>query len=228
VAAHSAQRPPRRSPRRVPRDKDRGRAAQRTREKILAAAVAEFGAKGYSGARTAGIAARAGVNQQLIAYYFGGKKGLLAELRQRWSAGQSELVPPQASFEQSLRAYLDSTLDDPDWARLVVWRALGDEPDGDESDGDESDGDDSETDAAQRRRVERGVERIRARQQAGELTGAVSAEMVMLLAHMITFAPIAMPQIVRDILGVDPCSPAYRDWCREQLTALLVTGDPAS
>ncbi|MEU1393454.1 MULTISPECIES: NAD(P)H-binding protein [unclassified Nonomuraea] len=59
---------------------ERAQAASGTRERILAASVAEFGAKGYSGARTAGITARAGVNQQLISYYFGGKQGLLVAL----------------------------------------------------------------------------------------------------------------------------------------------------
>ena len=39
--------------------------------------IAEFSAKGFAGARVSEIAARAGVNQQLIAYYFDGKQGLL-------------------------------------------------------------------------------------------------------------------------------------------------------
>jgi AcrR family transcriptional regulator len=34
--------------------------------------------------RTADIATRAGVNPQLISYYFDGKQGLLDELRRRW------------------------------------------------------------------------------------------------------------------------------------------------
>jgi AcrR family transcriptional regulator len=201
------------APRRAPSTADRGRRAERTREKILDAAVAEFGAKGYSGARTAGIAARAGVNEQLIAYYFDGKQGVLDELRRRWSARQDKLVPPEATFGESLQAYLDGTLDRPDWARLVVWRALGDDPGHA----------DNEDDAAQRRRLQRGVERIRARQRDGELTGTVSAGFVMLLAHMITFAPVAMPQIVQDILGIDPYSPEYRRLCSQQLAALLAS-----
>jgi len=201
---------PARRPRRAPPAQDRGRAAERTREKILDAAVAEFGAKGYSGARTAGIAARAGVNQQLIAYYFGGKQGVLDELRRRWSAEQEALVPPGASFAAALHAYLDATLDRADWARLVIWRALGDDPQHDDA-----------ADREQQQRLRGGVRRIRARQRDGELTGAVSAEFVMLLAHLITFAPIAMPHAVRGILGVDPLSPKYRRRCAEQLLALL-------
>jgi TetR/AcrR family transcriptional regulator len=100
--------------------------ATATRERILRAAVAEFGAHGYSCARTAAIAARAGVNAQLISYHFGGKSGLLNELRRRWADRQAGLVPPGAAFGESFAAYLDATLDQPDWSRLVIWQALGD------------------------------------------------------------------------------------------------------
>lgn len=46
------------------------------RSAILAAARMEFSAKGLSGARVNEIAARAGVNKQLIYYYFGSKEDL--------------------------------------------------------------------------------------------------------------------------------------------------------
>jgi TetR/AcrR family transcriptional regulator len=48
------------------------------REAILAAARQEFSAKGAAGARVNEIAARSGVNKQLIYYYFGSKEGLYA------------------------------------------------------------------------------------------------------------------------------------------------------
>jgi TetR/AcrR family transcriptional regulator len=184
--------------------------SEATRQKILDAAVAEFGAKGYAGARTAAIAARAGVNQQLIAYYFGGKQGLLEELRRRWSEQQDEVAPAESDFAETLQAYLDLTLDQLDWARLVVWQALGDgaEPG-------------AEVGEAQARRLREGVERIKGRQRTGELTDTVSAEFIMLLAHMVAFAPIAMPQIVRTVMDVQPGSADYRRQCRDQLLALL-------
>ena len=46
------------------------------RAAILAAARAEFSAKGLTGARVNEIAARAGVNKQLLYYYFGSKEDL--------------------------------------------------------------------------------------------------------------------------------------------------------
>ena len=50
----------------------------------LDAAVVEFSEHGFSGARISAIAARAGVNQQLISYYFDGKEGLYRALQDRW------------------------------------------------------------------------------------------------------------------------------------------------
>jgi TetR/AcrR family transcriptional regulator len=57
-----------------PADKE----ATSSREAILAAARQEFSAKGAAGARVNEIAARSGVNKQLIYYYFGNKEGLYA------------------------------------------------------------------------------------------------------------------------------------------------------
>jgi len=48
----------------------------KTRASILKAAVAEFAAKGYSGARTDQIARRAKSNIRMLYHYFGGKDGL--------------------------------------------------------------------------------------------------------------------------------------------------------
>jgi AcrR family transcriptional regulator len=45
-------------------------------ERLLAAALAEFAAEGRAGARTDRIARRAGVNKQLIQYYYRNKAGL--------------------------------------------------------------------------------------------------------------------------------------------------------
>lgn len=47
-----------------------------SRERILAAAREEFGSEGFAGARVQRIARRAGVNKQLLYYYFGSKERL--------------------------------------------------------------------------------------------------------------------------------------------------------
>ena len=52
------------------------RDAVATKERLLKSGLAEFGNKGYGGARTAKIAQRARCNIRLLYYYFGGKEGL--------------------------------------------------------------------------------------------------------------------------------------------------------
>ncbi|MBB5777738.1 TetR/AcrR family transcriptional regulator [Nonomuraea jabiensis] len=200
--------------RRAPRPEERGKAAELTRERILRAAVSEFGEKGYSGARTAGIAARAGVNQQLISYYFGGKQGLLEELRRRRQAEEASFDAASASFAESVAAQLERTLDDPEWARLVVWQALGDCPFADAEEG-------QRYAQAQRARMAESLERMRGRQEAGEVTGRVDPAFALLVAYAVVFAPITMPQFVRDIFGDDPLSPEVRRRLHGELIRLL-------
>lgn len=204
--------------RRAPRPEERGKAAEQTRERILESAMAEFGAKGYSGARTAGIAARAGVNQQLISYYFGGKQGLLEELRRRWQQIEASIVTSDASFEDSVAAHLDAMLDRPDWARLVVWQALGDCPFAEA-------GEQERFAATQRLRIAEAVAKIGLRQRAGEVTAEIDPGFALLVTYVVIFAPITMPQFVRDILGTDPLSPAVRQQLHSQLIKLLGTAE---
>ncbi|WP_259403883.1 TetR/AcrR family transcriptional regulator [Microbispora sp. H10949] len=204
------------SARRAPQE--RGQAAERTRERILRAAVEEFGAKGYAGARTASIAERAGVNQQLISYYFGGKQGLVEELRRRWARAQESVTPPGATYAESVAAHLAATLDNPDWSRLMIWQALGDSPAG-TGDGPAGESDD-EWAAAQRARLREAVERTRGRQEEGEITDELDAEFVLLVAYALTFAPIALPRVVEGIVGADPLSKEYREWVVGQLAAM--------
>lgn len=190
---------------------ERGVAAARTRERIMEAAVAEFGAKGYAGARTAGIAARAGVNQQLIAYYFGGKQGLLDALRERWQETEDTIEGP---LDEAIGKALDATLERPDWARLLVWQALGDCPFADEADGERFA-------RSQRSRLAEAVDSMRRRQRDGEVSEELDPAFALLVTYALVLAPITMPQFVQGILGMDPMSPEYRSRCREELVKLL-------
>ena len=77
----------------------------------MQAARGEFAGVGYAGARVAKIAARAGVNKQLIFYYFGSKQGLY---RAALSTAVGEMAlttsapTPQASASGLLRETIDS------------------------------------------------------------------------------------------------------------------------
>jgi AcrR family transcriptional regulator len=176
--------------------------------------VAEFGAKGYAGARTADIAARAGVNSQLISYYFDGKQGLLDELRRRWQEAMASVTQPEAPFAEAVRARLDAALDHPDWTRLVAWQELGDCP------FTRSEDQEGFT-QAQRSAMAQAAERMRLRQLAGEVTGEISPEFALLVLCAVILAPVTMPQLVRDILAEDPLSAMARQQLSSQLVRLL-------
>ena len=57
----------------APTSPDRG---EQTRRALITAAMTEFGRSGFDAASTRKLAAAAGVNQALIGYHFGGKRGL--------------------------------------------------------------------------------------------------------------------------------------------------------
>lgn len=61
------------------RRRGRPRGGSDSRERIIAAAVDEFGEQGYDGATVRSIAARAGVDSALVHHYFGTKADLFAE-----------------------------------------------------------------------------------------------------------------------------------------------------
>src|SRR5437763_9825109 len=99
----------------------RERNPERSRERILDAAVEEFAANGYAGARVEAIARRAGLNKQLISHHFGGKEGLYrAVMEERFGRPGGELnamaVDPARIFELAA--------DDGQWLRILLWEAL--------------------------------------------------------------------------------------------------------
>src|ERR1035438_1270312 len=81
-------------PRRSPAAGERQRDAERSRQALLTAALDEFSRKGFAGARVAEIAERAGVNKQLINYYFGSKEGLYLALQREWLQREARFGVP--------------------------------------------------------------------------------------------------------------------------------------
>jgi len=81
---------------------------QGTRTKLLNAARREFAANGLNGARVDAIAARSGVNKQLLYYYFGNKENLFiavleaeyVKLRKKESQLQLEQLEPWQAIER--------------------------------------------------------------------------------------------------------------------------------
>ena len=104
-----------------------------TKQALLAAGVQVFAEHGYDAATTREVAQAAGVNEQLIQRYFGGKAGLLLAIIERF--GQEErrscsLPPPCAGVEAEIRGFLDHQLKRAcatgDFTKVALHRSLCD------------------------------------------------------------------------------------------------------
>jgi AcrR family transcriptional regulator len=188
--------------RRSPTASERKRDPERTRARILEAAAAEFGAKGYAATRTSDIAARAGVNKQLISYYFGGKEGLYKEIATSWHHDAAEMASHEQPLDQVLANFVATTLTDQ--GRLWAWSNLaGDSPPTDEA----------------FLRVQ--VEQMRDRQKAGELPADLDPGFLLLVLMAAASAPLTLRHTASQITGEDPATPEFASKYAEQL-ALLV------
>ncbi len=109
------------------RKKAKVRDPQRTKARLLEAARDEFSAHGLSGGRVNRIASNAGVNKQLLYYYFSGKENLYArvleqayrELRLGEQSLNIEALAPVAAIEKIVEFNFDFLLEHPYFVALV-------------------------------------------------------------------------------------------------------------
>lgn len=107
--------------------KGNSRDPERTRQKILDAATAEFARYGLGGARVDRIAARAGANKRMLYYYFRDKDNLfLAALEGRYAhirAAERELDLEQVEPREALKRLVEFTwsyfLEHPEFMTLL-------------------------------------------------------------------------------------------------------------
>ncbi|MFG1798103.1 TetR/AcrR family transcriptional regulator [Nocardia sp. NPDC049149] len=197
-------------PRRSPKPQERQRDPERTRQLILDAAEAEFAAHGFRGARTAAIAARAGVNQQLISYYFDGKDGLYQAMSQRWQELRRNLVPPGTPLPEQLRRYALQALDNPDAVRLFAWGGL------------EYAGPDSDPDRGPRaEQLGSSVAELQEMQADGKLPAELDPACLLVMLMGAAMAPTSLPHVIAGVCDADPRSPEFLERYAEQV-ALLV------
>lgn len=98
-----------------------------TKERLMKAGMAEFGAKGYSGARTATITRRAKCNIRMLYHYFGGKQDLyLACLERVYSRIRAEeqtlnlrRLEPLEAIERLVQFTFDHMRYNPDFVRMA-------------------------------------------------------------------------------------------------------------
>jgi AcrR family transcriptional regulator len=99
-----------------------------TRERLLDAAIAEFSARGFSGARVDQIAKLSGTNKERIYFYFGGKAPLFEAALTRQLVTALEDLPvlgegPRAIADFAGR-YFDVSTRESCLARLTFWEGL--------------------------------------------------------------------------------------------------------
>ncbi|HEX3723042.1 MAG TPA: TetR family transcriptional regulator [Nitrolancea sp.] len=194
--------------RRAPSGDARQRDAERSRQLLLNAALDEFAAKGFAGARVQDIAARAGVNKQLITYYFGGKEGLYQALNQLWLEQEASFAWPDLPLDTLMAEYVHASLADPRLGRLLIWAGLTGQSDASEEDESES-------------VAREDVADLQRRQAAGEIAADLDPGLVLLALMGAGIAPIAMPQVVRRITGLDIQSPEFEAAYAEQLKRIV-------
>ncbi|HEY1662237.1 MAG TPA: TetR/AcrR family transcriptional regulator [Verrucomicrobiae bacterium] len=162
---------------------------QRTRERILAAALKEFAANGFAGARVDVIARRAAINKRMLYHYFGDKEGLFkAVLRRKISERQAWAETLTGDPAETLSFWFNAACNDMDWVRMFEWEAL-------QQNGkviDEKERLDS---------VARGLARIRQRQARGLVSSELDPRQIMLTMRSLTMFPAAFPQLTRLITG---------------------------
>ncbi len=103
-----------------------------TRQKILAAAEAEFSEVGLYGARVDSIAERAGVNKRMIYAHFGSKEQLyitvLTMVYNRMAQAEDVLLESELSVTEMVRRiiamYFQFLTDNPTFVRMLMWENL--------------------------------------------------------------------------------------------------------
>lgn len=116
----------------APSSAEGGRAAvrrhpERTRERILRAAIVEFTAKGLSGARVDQIARRAGANKRMLYHYFGGKQDLFLavleriydDIRRAEAELHLEELDPETAMRRLVGFSFDYCRDNPPFIHLL-------------------------------------------------------------------------------------------------------------
>jgi len=176
----------------------------RTRGRIFAAAIAEFAARGFAGARMDAIARRSGSNKRMLYHYFGDKDGLFrAVLRHKITERRALLDGAPDDPVENLPFRFALMCRDPDWVRLLVWEAL------------QAAGDRLVEEKFRRAGIARGLRRVRDEQAQGLVNPEFDARHVMLAKLSLAMFPAAFPNSTRLITGKSVSNPAFqRDYAQ--------------
>jgi AcrR family transcriptional regulator len=172
---------------------------ERSKARILAAALKEFAAKGFAGARVDAIARRASINKRMLYHYFGDKEELFkAVLRRKICQRQAWAETLSGEPEETLPFWFEAACKDSDWVRLFQWEAL------------QSNWQKVIDEEQRLAATARGLERIRQRQARGQIAADLDPRHVMLTLRSLTMFPVAFPQLTRLITGKSVFDPKFQ------------------
>ena len=173
----------------------------RTRERIVAAATAEFSERGPAGARVDAIAQRAGVNKRMLYHYFGGKDDLFTEILRRTIEKRSARYEeaPEGLGDFLAHTYVRAAAEDTDWMRLITWEALALES-----------GEPIRQEERRRDAIASYVRRWQLRQGDGGVPEDLDPVYLQLMITALTTYPQVFRQIVRLTTGRSPEDPDFQ------------------
>jgi AcrR family transcriptional regulator len=190
---------------------------ERTRARILSAALKEFAAKGFAGARVDAIARRAAINKRMLYHYFGDKEGLFrAVLRRKIAERQAWAESLSGDPAESLPFWFAATCKDADWVRLLEWEALQGNR--------EQVIDEKQRLAA----VAGGLKRLRQRQARGQISDEFDPRHVILAMRSLTMFPVAFPQLTKLIMGGPVFEPRFQKEYARFLKQFAAAFQPAT
>jgi AcrR family transcriptional regulator len=175
---------------------------ERTRKRILNAALHEFSIRGFAGARVDTIARRAGTNKRMLYHYFEDKDGLFCavlryKIKDRMSSVSAQ-SPDDEYLGSSPSVWFKQNCHDIDWVRLLAWESL------------QTKGNKVLDEKERQRLTNEARQRIEKKQRDGRLRRDVRADHLQLAKVSLSMFPFAFPQITRLIIGCPPSHPKFQ------------------
>lgn len=168
---------------------------------ILQAARAEFVTHGFAGARTRGIAKRAGVHEWMVFYCFKSKRNLYREvLSEQLAERTRQLAQLPADLPTAVEAVFNTFAANPDMIRLFQWEALTVRK--------------GELIAARERRAayrQGGEAWLEGLKRKGALPTSIDMGLFRLAMFALASFPFAFPQLVKLAAGVDSEDARFRE-----------------
>jgi TetR/AcrR family transcriptional regulator len=198
--------------------REKSRDLERTRTRLLAAALKEFVARGFAGTRTKAIAKRAGVHEWMVFYCFGSKKNLYREVLREQLAQRTRMIGQLPDdFSLAVIAAFKMFNQHKDALRLFQWEALTMGK--------------GELLAAQERRAafQQGGEWLESLQRRGVLPPGIDLVLFRLAMLALASFPFTLPQMVELATGMQSTSPAFQRRWAELLSWFVerVVADPS-